>query len=82
MKVTSVVSVTIKEYKSPIHEDYRGMYLLAALPNQAGRKKDGGRCTSYLKPYLVHSAIYSSPKDTERFISELQERGFYSFDVE
>lgn len=82
MKVTSRVSVTLREVKSPIHDEHRGMVLLASLPNQEGRTRTGLPCTSFKKPYLVHSTVFIDKKDTERFIQELKDRGFYQFDIE
>ena len=78
MTVKSRVVVSIKDVFSPIHEEYRGRYLLAALPNHDGPKGS----VSFSPKYLVHRTTYQSKNDVERFIKELQNRGFYQFDVQ
>ena len=70
--VTKVV-VTILEIRSPIHGDYRGMRIVAALPNRAGRFGS----VSYDKPYFVDDAVYVSEGDRDRFEARLTEQGYF-----
>lgn len=67
------VCVTLLDITSPIHGEYRGQRLVAALPNAAG---PFGK-VSWLPPYLVLEVAYTGRSDTERFVGELDRMGYH-----
>ena len=67
------ICVTLLDITSPIHGEYRGQRLVAALPNTAGPFGT----TSWLPPYLVLEVAYTGCPDTERFARELDRMGYH-----
>lgn len=66
------VEVVVRDFFSPIHEDYRGTRLLAALPNNAG---PFGK-TSFRPPWFVHEKLYEGSESVKAFVDELYEMGY------